>query len=387
MPEGSGFPVSNLPFGVFSRRGELPRVGVAIGEHILDLHVLTAQGALPEAYWFASGTLNSFLAAGPRVWHGVRDDLTRLLTDESHRPQVMPALVPAKEVRLHLPFNVGDLLLFQTSESQAANLGRMFLPPGRAPLPRTWRHLPPGQYGRAAAVSVSGSPVTRPSGQQHGGQVGPETRLDLSAELGYVVGVPSAPPYPLGTADFARHVFGVVLMNAWRAWDLMAWESRPLGPFLGQAFAVSVSPWVVPLTALNHARARQPVQEPPPPDYLAVADDVAIDVTLRVELNGTVIAEPGYAEQYWTGPQLLAQASSTGAPLRTGDLLATGPVGDGATLLDLTWNGRDPLGLPDGSERVFLRDGDTVRVTGSVPAADGSRLGLGEVIGTISPAI
>lgn len=114
---------------------------------------------------------------------------------------------------------------------------------------------------------------------------------------------------------------------------------------------------------------------------------MAIDVTLRVELNGTVIAEPGYAEQYWTGPQLLAQASSTGAPLRTGDLLATGPVGDGATLLDLTWNGRDPLGLPDGSERVFLRDGDTVRVTGSVPAADGSRLGLGEVIGTISPAI
>lgn len=387
VPEGSDFPLNNLPFGVFSRRGELPRVGVAIGDHVLDLHLLTSAGALPEAYWFASGSLNSFLAAGPRAWHGVRADLTRLLTDEANRPTVLPCLLPLAEVRLHLPFNVADLVMFQTSIEHALNQGKMFLPPGRDPLPPTWRRLPIGQYGRAAAVSVSGAPVVRPSGQHSGGAVAPSTKLDLSAELGYVLGVPSAPPYPLSTRDFPDHVFGVVLMNVWRAWDLMAWESRPLGPFLGQAFAVSVSPWVVPLSAVNHARVAQPEQDPAPEGYLAVADESGLDITLSVELNGTLVAEPGYAGQYWTGPQLLAQAGVTGAPLRTGDLLASGPVAGEATLLDLTWGGRDPLSLPDGAERVFLEDGDTVRITARVPAPDGLRLGFGEVAGTVYPAV
>ncbi|WP_343953901.1 fumarylacetoacetate hydrolase family protein [Nonomuraea longicatena] len=388
VPEGSDFPIQNLPFGVFSRRGELPRVGVAIGEHVLDLHLLTTNGALPPAYWFASGTLNSFLQAGPRVWHSVRGDLTRLLTEERERAKVLPALVPLKEVRLHLPFNVADLLLFQTSLEHATNVGRMFLPPEpeREPLPRIWRHMPVGQYGRASAVAVSGTPVVRPSGQLRGGEVGPTERLDLSAELGYVVGVPSSPPYPLGTSAFPDHVFGMVLVNAWRAWDLMAWEARPMGPFLGQAFLVSVSPWVVPLSALNHARIKQPAQDPPPPGYLLEQDVTGIGVTLDVSLNGTTVSRPEFAGQYWTGPQLLAQSSVTGSPVRTGDLLATGPVGDGGTLLDLTWNGRDPLKL-SGGERTFLEDGDTVRITANVPATDGARLGFGEVAGTVYAAV
>lgn len=383
VPERSGFPVQNLPYGIFSRRGELPRVGVAIGAHVLDLHLLSATGTLPTAHWFASGSLNAFLAAGPPAWQGVRADLTRLLTDERHRPAILPFLLPREEVRLHLPFDVADLFLFQTSIEHAANQGRLFLPPKRDPLPRTWSHMPIGQYGRAGAVSVSGTPVARPLGQHLGGALGPSRKLDLSAEIGYVVGVPSTGR--LGTADFPDHVFGVVLMNVWRAWDLLAWESRPLGPFLGQSFAVSISPWVVPLSALNHARLPQPPHEPAA--YLVVDDPSGLDVTVAVELNGTLVAESEYAGQYWTGPQLLAQASVTGAPLRTGDLLASGPVGGAGTLLDLTWNGRDPLGLPDGSERVFLEDGDTVLVTASAPAPGGARLGFGEVRGTVCPAV
>ncbi|MFI6501952.1 fumarylacetoacetate hydrolase family protein [Nonomuraea typhae] len=387
VPEGSEFPLLNLPFGVFSRRGELPRVGVAIGEYVMDLHLLTTQGTLPPAYWFASGTLNSFLAAGPRVWNNVRADVLELLTDERRRPLAVPALVPMREARLHLPFNVADLLLFQTSLEHATNVGRMFLPPEREPLPRTWRHMPVGQYGRAAAVTVSGAPVVRPRGQLSAGQVGPTAKLDLSAELGYVVGVPSAAPYPLSTSDFPEHVFGAVLVNAWRAWDLMAWEARPMGPFLGQAFMVSISPWVVPLSALNHSRTPQPAQDPEPADYLMIKDDVAIRMSLDIQVNGTTLAKPSFEGQYWTGPQMLTHASVTGAAVRTGDLLTTGPIGGGSTLLDVTWNGRDPLAMPDGSERVFLLDGDTVRVTACVPAADGTRLGFGAVTGSVSPAV
>lgn len=387
VPDGSDFPLQNLPFGVFSRRGELPRVGVAIGDHVLDLHLLTSAGALPDAYWFASGSLNSFLAAGPRAWHAVRNDLTRLLGDESHRATVLPCLMPQAEIRLHQPFNVTDLVLFQTSIEHATNVGRMLLPPSRDPLPPAWRHMPVGQYGRAASVAISGTPIVRPSGQHRGGTLAPTARLDLSAEIGYVVGVPSAPPYPLSTRDFPDHVFGVVLMNCWRAWDLMAWESRPLGPFLSQGFAVSLSPWVVPLSALNEARVAQPEQDPEPAEYLSVSDESGLRLTLEVELNGARVAEAEYAAQYWTGPQLLAQASVTGAPLRTGDLLASGPVAGASTLLDLTWNGGDPLGLPDGAERAFLHDGDVVRLTGHAPGAYGARLGFGEVTGAIYPAV
>ncbi|MFI6293479.1 fumarylacetoacetate hydrolase family protein [Nonomuraea sp. NPDC050790] len=387
VPEGTDFPLLNLPFGVFSRRGELPRVGVAIGDYVIDMHLLTTQGSLPPAYWFASGTLNSFLAAGPRVWHKVRAELLELLTDERRRPHIIPALTPLKEVRLHLPINVADLMLFQTSLEHATNVGRMFMPPERDPLPRTWRQMPVGQYGRAAAVTVSGTPVVRPSGQLRDGQVGPTAKLDLSAEIGYVVGTPSAPPYPLATADFPAHVFGAVLVNAWRAWDLMACEARPMGPFLGQAFMVSISPWVVPLSALNHARTAQPIQDPEPSAYLTIKEDAAVKAELDIRLNGQTIGRPNYKGQYWTGAQMLAHAAVTGAPVRTGDLLTTGPVGGASTLLDLTWNGRDPLGMPDGSERVFLRDGDAVRITASVPAADGSRLGFGSVAGTVYPAV
>ncbi|MEU7900008.1 fumarylacetoacetate hydrolase family protein [Nonomuraea sp. NPDC049152] len=371
IPEGSDFPIHNLPYGVFSREGELPRVGVAIGDQVLDLHQLTVTGVMPEAYWFAAGRLNTFMGAGPRAWFHVRERLTELLTDESYMDRVLPCLRPQSEVRMHLPFNVADLVLFQTSIENATNLGRMFHPPGRDPLPPAWRRMPVGQYGRASAVSVSGTSVVRPSGQRKDGFLKPAERLDLSAELGYVVGVPSAPPYPLTTKDFPHHVFGMVLMNVWRAYDLIALESRALGPFLGQSFVVSVSPWVVPLAALNAARVEQPQPELEPAAYLKAYEPAGLRVTLGVNVNGKLLSEPDYAGQYWTGPQLLAHSTIAGAPLRTGDLLASGPVGGNATLLELTGNG------------PFLADGDSVLLTART--FDG--VGFGEVRGTVFPAV
>ncbi|WP_433251159.1 fumarylacetoacetate hydrolase family protein [Streptosporangium sp. CA-135522] len=392
--DNSGFPLQNLPYGIFSRRGEFPRVGVAIGDQVLDLGVLAARGVLPGR-WFASGTLNAFLSAGPRVWHEVRERLLGLLGDASQRPAVLPALVPMTEALMHLPFGVADLVRFQASIEHATNVGRMFRPPSD-PLPRNWPQMPVGQYGRASSVVVSGTPIVRPSGQLRGLEgadpvFGPSARLDLSAEIGYVVGVPSAPPYGPGTDDFEDHVFGVVLACTWRAHDIAAWESTPLGPFLGQ-FATSVSPWVLPLAALEPARVEPPVQDPPPLPYLKTTRPWGLNITLRMELNGRVVSRPPFSTQYWTGPQLFAHSSVSGAPLRTGDLLTSGPVSGPArsqfgTFLELTWNGRDPLGVPDGTERVFLRDGDVVRVTASASGPEGVRLSLGEAVGVVHPAV
>ncbi|MEV4380336.1 fumarylacetoacetate hydrolase family protein [Streptosporangium sp. NPDC049644] len=393
--DDSGFPVRNLPFGVFSRRGEFPRVGVAISDQVLDLGLLAETGVLKGSHWFASGTLNAFLSAGPRIWQEVRERLIHLLTEPSCRPAVMPALVPMVEVLMHLPFHVADLIRFQSSIEHETNLGRMFRPPGD-PLPRNWPRMPIGQYGRASSVVVSGTPVVRPSGQLRGlggadPVFGPSTQLDLSAEIGYVVGVPSTPPHVLGTQAFEDHVFGVVVVNSWRAQDIIAWESTPLGPFLGR-FATSISPWVVPLTALESARVVPPAQDPPPPPYLLARRQWGLNLTLRVELNGRLLSEPPFATQYWTGPQLFAHTGVSGAPLRTGDLLTSGPVSGSArsqfgTLLELTWNGRDPLGMPDGTERVFLEDGDVVRVTASTSGPEGGQLSLGEVTGVVRPAV
>ncbi|MFF5211621.1 fumarylacetoacetase [Streptosporangium sp. NPDC000396] len=390
----SGFSVDNLPYGVFSRRGELPRVGVAIGDQVLDLSLLTTTGVLANCHWFASGTLNAFLAAGPRVWQNVRERLVWLLTDASQCAAALPALVPMSDVRMHLPVAVADLVRFQASLDHTTNLGRMFRPPSD-PLPPNWPRMPIGQYGRASSVVVSGTPIMRPWGQVWGLEEAdpvfqPSSRVDLSAEIGYVVGVPAASPQGLSTHAFEDHVFGVVLINSWQAHDILAWESAPLGPFLGN-FVTAISPWVVPLTALKSARVEPPAQDPPPLPYLKTDQPWGLNITLQVEVNGHVLSRPSFSSQYWTGPQLFAHATVSGAPLRTGDLLTSGPVSGSArsqfgTFLELTWNGRHPLGLPDGTQRVFLEDGDVVRISAHASGPEGARVSLGEVAGMVYPA-
>jgi fumarylacetoacetase len=396
IPPDSPFPVQNLPYGVFSRGEEPRRVGVRIGDHVIDVGALAAAEGLDVAEALSASSLNPFMALGPEAWHAARGWLTERMSDPVHRDRVEPHLLPLNEVDLHLPFAVADYVDFYASEHHAANVGRMFRPDGE-PLTPNWKHLPIGYHGRAGTVVVSGTPVVRPCGQrkpptQPAPSYGPTARLDIEAEVGFVVGVPSTLGSRVPTAAFAEHVFGVVLVNDWSARDIQAWEYVPLGPFLGKSFATSVSPWVVPLDALRQARVSAPGQDPQPLPYLREDQPWGLDLALEVDWNGTTVSRPPFAEMYWTPAQQLAHMTVNGASLRTGDLYASGTVSgpdkdQRGSFLELTWNGTDPVKLGDGSTRSFLEDGDTVTIRATAPGPDGVRIGLGEVTGTVLPAI
>ncbi|WP_433147166.1 fumarylacetoacetase [Actinomadura nitritigenes] len=397
LDEDDGFGIENLPYGVFSRPGEMPRVGVAIGAYVLDLAGLSAAGLVEDRHYFASGSLNAFMVAGRAAWQANRARLTDLLTDAAHRPQVEPHLIPLADVEVLRPIEVADYVDFYSSEHHAANVGRIFRPQGE-PLKPNWKRLPVGYHGRAGTVYPSGTPIVRPSGQRMTGvsepepSYGPSLRLDFEAEVGFVAGVPSMPGRGVPTGAFRDHVFGFLLVNDWSARDLQAWESQPLGPFLSKSFATSISPWVVPVAALEHARVDPPVQDPEPLGYLRCAEPWGLDLRLEVLINGQVVSEPPFAGMYWTAPQQLAHATVNGAPLRTGDLFASGTVsgperGQRGCLLELGWNGREPVDLGDGTKRTFLEDGDTVTIRATAPGASGSVISLGEVVGTVHPAL
>ena len=395
VPEGSHFPVQNLPYGVFARPGQAPRVGVAIGGHVLDLAGLAAAGLLEHPGWFAAPALNAFMAAGPAAWHPARARITELLTDPRHRARVEPHLVPRAAVELRLPFEVADYVDFYSSRDHASTVGQIFRP-GSPPLPRNWLHLPAGYHGRAGSVVVSGTPVIRPHGQlltagAAAPAFGPTQRLDFEAEVGFAVGVGSPQGEPVPAGEFARHAFGFMLVNDWSARDIQSWETQPLGPFLGKSFATSLSPWVVPVAALAAARVPPPRQDPPPLPYLDCAQPWGLDLSLQIMLNGHVVASPPFRTMYWTPPQQLAHATAGGAPLRTGDLFASGTVsGPGPAergcLLEMTWDGTRPLRLPDGATRAYLEDGDVVRITATAPGAGGVTIGFGSVEGRVAAA-
>jgi fumarylacetoacetase len=388
LPEDTGFGPANLPYGVFSTPGTPRRTGVRIGDRVLDVAGLTGDPV------HRTGSLNAFMALGPRSWADLRAQLTEWLAEPSCRRSVEPHLFGVDEVTLHLPVQVADYVDFYSSEHHAANLGRI-LRPGTDPLTPNWKHLPIGYHGRAGTVAVSGTPVVRPCGQRPGDDgptFGPTQRLDVEAEVGFVVGVPTRLGDRVPVAAFADHVFGVCLVDDWSARDLQAWEYRPLGPFLGKSFLTSVSPWVVPLAALDAARVPPPPRDPQPLPYLR--DDAApwgLDLLLELSLNGEVVSRPPFAGTYWTGPQQLAHLTVNGARLRTGDLFASGTVsGPGrdqvGSLIELTDGGRSPVVLSDGSARTFLEDGDVVTITATAPGPGGARICLGEVTGRVEPA-
>jgi fumarylacetoacetase len=395
VPEGSPFPATNLPFGVFAYDGEDPRVGVALGDSVVDLAPLAAAEGLDGGHAFESPTLNPFLSLGRPAWDAVRSWLTELLEHEAHRELVESHLLPARDVTMHLPFEVADYVDFYSSQHHAENVGRIFRPDGDALTPN-WKHLPIGYHGRSGTVVVSGTDIVRPSGQrkppsEDAPTYGPSVRLYIEAEVGFVVGVPT----PLGTAvapgDFADHVFGVCLVNDWSARDLQAWEYVPLGPFLGKSFATSVSPWVVPLAALEHARVDGPAQDPAVLPYLRREEPWGLDLSLEVSWNGTTVARPPFGGMYWTPDQQLAHLTVNGASLRTGDLYASGTVSgpereERGSFLELSWNGTEPVTLDDGSTRTFLEDGDEVGISAWAPGADGTRIGFGSVTGRVLPA-
>jgi fumarylacetoacetase len=388
------FGVDTLPYGIFSIADEDARVGVAIGEHVIDLAPLAAEENLDGAHVFAQASLNPFMALGSRAWAAVRGWLRELVTEEPHRSLVEPHLAPMADVQLHMPFQVADFVDFYASQHHAENVGKIFRPDAPA-LPRAWRHLPIGYHGRAGTVVPSGTDIVRPRGLRIDGDVltyGPSARLDVEAEVGFVVGVPSTLGRPVAVHEFPERVFGVVLVNDWSARDIQAFEYVPLGPFLGKSFATSVSPWVVPLAALSSARLEPPVRDPEPVAYLVDGERWGLQIDLEVRWNGTTVSRPPFAEMYWTAAQQLAHLTANGASVRTGDLYASGTVsgpepGQRGSFLELTWNGAEPVTLADGSRRAFLADGDTVTISATAPGPEGSRVGFGEVTGTIVPAI
>lgn len=397
VPDGHPFGIHALPYGSFSDAAEpgRRRVGVAIGDQVLDLTTATER-LLPErAADVSSGSLDGHLAAGPAAWEQLRAMVTRWLSDSAYRGQISQLLVPVTDVQLHLPFTVADYVDFYCSENHATNIGKMFRPDAE-PLTPNWRHLPIGYHGRSGTVVVSGTPVRRPSGQSRAPgaaapSFGPCARLDFEAELGFVVGVPSRLGDPVGTGQFAEHVFGVCLVNDWSARDIQAWEYVPLGPFLGKSFATSVSPWILPLAALEQARIRPPSRDTPLSGYLTEQQDWGLDIEAEVRLNGHVIARPPYSAMHWSPAQMLAHMTVNGASLRTGDLFASGTISgperhQRGSLIELAWSGSEPLSLPDGSSRSWLEDGDEVVIAATAAGAAGRRIGLGDVRGQIRPA-
>lgn len=392
MTDAGGFGIAHLPYGVVLVGGQR-RPAVRIGDRALDLAGAEAAGLVDAGGTFREEpNLDAFLAAGPALWQGVREQVTLLLTGGSGEGE--PVLHPLGEPGL--PVTVADYVDFYSSEHHASNVGRIFRP-DQPPLLPNWKHLPVGYHGRAGTVVVSGTPVVRPCGQHRpvgtGGPpgFGPSTRLDIEAEVGFVVGVPSRLGTAVGVDRLAEHVFGVVLVNDWSARDLQAWEYQPLGPFLGKSFATSVGAWITPLAALAAAWVPLPAQDPPVLDYLQEPEHRGLDLALTVRWNGTVVSSPPFAGMYWTPAQQLAHLTVNGAALRTGDLYASGTVSGPrrdqvGSFLELSWGGTEPVRLVGGEERTFLADGDTVTIEATAPATDGGRLTLAEVTGTIHPA-
>jgi fumarylacetoacetase len=374
LTDGPGF-TECYPYGVFTRDEQPcePRICVRVGEHVLDVADAARRHGSDDSDLLTEPTLNALMSAGRGIWRDVAEETRGWVTEPEH-------LIPAAEVTMRLPFEVADYVDFYASEQHATNVGRI-LRPGSEPLHPNWRFQPIGYHGRAGTVVVSDTPVVRPHGHvktDDGPALRPTAKLDVEVEVGFVVGVPSRMGDPVGIADFADHVFGLVLLNDWSARDIQAWETVPLGPFLGKSFQTSISPWVVPLDALSAARVQPPSMTAELSAYLVDPEPWGLDLDLELRVNGEVISRPPYRAMHWSPAQLMAHLTVNGASLRTGDLFASGTV---------SGEGPDQVGslIERWVNTRFLADGDEVVISATAPAGDGTRLDLGEVRGRVSP--
>jgi fumarylacetoacetase len=384
VPE-PGFGIENLPYGVVRHGDAPPHPAVRLGDYAIDLHALGLE-SVPDGT-FAGPTLNPFLALGRTAWTAVREELTQAIREGAHEEHA----TGLAHVESLLPIEVGDYVDFYASIHHASNVGLMFRPDSDPLLPN-WRRLPVGYHGRAGTVVVSGTPIRRPCGQrppkEPGAEptYGPEPRLDIELELGFVTGDGPALGTPIAANDARDHIFGFVLLNDWSARAIQRWEYQPLGPFLGKSFATSISSWIVPLDALDPYRvAPEEPQDPPPLDYLRTDEPWTLDIPLKVVLNDTIVSHSNARHLYWNAAQMLAHATVNGATVRAGDLFGTGTIsgpdaGSYGSLLELSWSGRDTINTSKG-ERTFLEDGDTVILRGGHAAVS-----FGEVTGTILPS-
>ena len=410
VPRDSHFPLENLPFGVFKPRDGSARIGVALGEHVVDLAELERAGLfkdLPPGTAAATtrDSLNEFLSLGRSAWRPMRGRLQELLSadtptlrdDARLRERVFHR---QRDVTMQLPARIGNYTDFYSSYHHAHNVGTMLRGPENALMPN-WKWLPVAYHGRASSIVISGTEVRRPRGQikppdAPAPMFGPTKSLDYELEMAFLVGPGNSLGQAVPIERAADHIFGLVLMNDWSARDIQAWEYQPLGPFLAKNFCTSISPWVVTLEALEPFRKALPEQDPEPLEYLRAPDDFTFDIQLEASLRSAtmqdrhVITRTNFQNLYWSISQQLAHHTVGGCNLEPSDLLASGTI-SGATeesrgcMLELTWRGANPLKLPNGEERKWLEDGDTLAITGWCDGGD-YRVGFGEVSGRILPA-
>lgn len=407
------FPIQNLPLGVFTVKGGAPRIGMAIGDKIADLHGLSLAGLLPAEATaiLVQPLLNDFLASVAALRKKIRQNMSNLLSDPKHRVAVSPFLHDAIDCTMQLPARIGDYTDFYTGIHHANNIGKQFRPD--SPLLPNYKHVPIGYHGRASSIRVSGTDVVRPSGQTRPAnadapQFGPCRRLDYELELGLWVGQGNRLGEPIAIGDAAQHIAGYSLLNDWSARDIQAWEYQPLGPFLAKNFLSTISPWIITAEALAPFRVAQPARpqgDPQPLPYLW--DDMdqqrgALSVQIEVYLQTAQMHAAGLApvrlslgsatHMYWTPAQLIAHHSSNGCDLQPGDLLGTGtisspdPSGFGS-LMELSIGGSAPLVLPNGETRSFLEDGDIVTMYAKAGAPGFRSIGFGVCSGQVLPAI
>ncbi len=409
VPDGSDFPIQNLPFGVFRTESQLPRVGVAIGEKILDLkalHILGYMENLPFTLEdFLSDSLNRMMRHGKLATRDLRNRVSKLLRSDmpdlrDREHHVRQVLVNQSDVHMLLPVKVGDYTDFYSSLDHARNVGMMFRDPSKALLPN-WKHLPVGYHGRASSIVVSGTPLHRPWGQINASDetmpvFGPTKQLDFELEVAFITydGKPLGERISTNEAD--EYIFGLVLFNDWSARDIQRWEYVPLGPFLGKNFGSTVSPWVVTLDALEPFRVQGPVQDPEVLPYLKYEGNKHIDISLEVSVSPegkeeNTVSRSNFSFMYWNMNQQLAHHTVNGCNIRCGDLLASGTIsgpdeGSFGSMLEIAWKGTKPVPLSDGSSRTFIQDGDSVILRGHA-MKNGVRIGFGSCEGKILPAV
>ena len=405
----SHFPIQNLPFGVFQPQQAKPRVGVAIGDLIVDLSILEELGHFRSPEFqdrnaFSEDSLNSFLALGRPAWRRTREILQHLLLAET--PTLRDdaklrarAFHAQKDVLMKLPVRIGNYTDFYSSYYHAHNVGTMLRGPENALMPN-WKWLPVAYHGRASSVVISGTDVRRPQGQIKPPDAftpvfGLTKSLDYELEMAFLIGPGNSLGDPVLIDRAVEHIFGLVLMNDWSARDIQAWEYQPLGPFLAKNFCTSISPWVLTLEALEPFRKPLPTQDPEPLPYLRAKDDFTFDIRLEAALQNSsmkaphIITRTNFQNLYWSIAQQLAHHTVNGCNLQPGDLLASGTI-SGPTeesrgcMLELTWRGANPLKLPNGETRKWLEDGDTLKISGWCEG-DGYRVGFGDVSGRVLP--
>lgn len=380
-PPGCDFPIQNLPLGVYRARGNpLPRIGIAIGDAILD-----------ASEWLPGETLNAYCTLA----HMERRDLRKEWCKALEAGALRRDLHRQADCTMFLPTAAGDYTDFYASIDHATNVGKMFRPDN--PLLPNYKHVPIAYHGRSSSLVASGTAVTRPNGQLAEGKFGPTRELDYEVELGAILGPGNSLGMPIPVQNAQKHIAGVCLVNDWSSRDIQRWEYQPLGPFLAKNFATSVSPWMVTIEALAPYRAAAPAHDVPILPYLQESGEGAIDITVEAWIKSRAMTEPvrisraSFKDMYWTAAQMVAHHTSNGCPIRPGDLIASGTISgpekeNRGCLLEMTWKGTEPLRLPNGESRTFLEDGDEVVLTGYCERPGFARIGLGACRGTILPA-